>query len=298
MDFGSGGWADDDDTIDPLYLPSETVEFDKSGHKVITSYRLENGEKQKITRKFKVITKKKKVAKSIKERREWTKFGLSKGCGPGPEEETTILSRDELRLEKPGEEEKAAKRAEEELLSKIRNRASTRKFKMDQDEKRAALMGTEGAKPGGLRTGTALSEERSTIGSGAPGKYVAPRGAMSSGGGGGREEEQNTLRVTNISEDTNEDDLRDLFSPFGRIQRVYLAKDRETQQSRGFAYISFAYRDHAEKAMEKLSGFGYDHLILKVEWAKPSTKDDIGSQSVMKAGIVSGYGGALPQGLG
>ena len=41
-----------------------------------------------------------------------------------------------------------------------------------------------------------------------------------------------TIRVTNLSEDTRESDLQDLFRPFGTIQRVYLAKDKETQQSK------------------------------------------------------------------
>ena len=37
-----------------------------------------------------------------------------------------------------------------------------------------------------------------------------------------------TIRVTNLSEDTREDDLQDLFRPFGSISRIYLAKDKNT----------------------------------------------------------------------
>ena len=79
-----------------------------------------------------------------------------------------------------------------------------------------------------------------------------------------------TLRVTNISEDTSEQDLRELFSRFGHIQRIYLAKDKETFRSRGFAFITFHSRKEAAKAMEMLQGYGYDHLILQIEFAKPS----------------------------
>ncbi|OEU16087.1 Rna binding domain in eukaryotic translation initiation factor 3 subunit 4, partial [Fragilariopsis cylindrus CCMP1102] len=85
-----------------------------------------------------------------------------------------------------------------------------------------------------------------------------------------RTDDLNTIRVTNISENTTEADLQDLFKPFGRISRVYLAKDKETLQSRGFAFVSFVNKDDAAKAMEKLQGFGYDHLILKLEWARPN----------------------------
>ncbi|CAM9655947.1 unnamed protein product, partial [Choristocarpus tenellus] len=52
--------------------------------------------------------------------------------------------------------------------------------------------------------------------------------------------------------------------------RTYLAKDPETMQSRGFAFVSFYNQQDAEAAMEALQGYGYDHLILKLEWAKPS----------------------------
>lgn len=95
-------------------------------------------------------------------------------------------------------------------------------------------------------------------------------------------------RCTNISEDTTEADLQDLFSPFGRISRVYLAKDRETLQSRGFAFISFVHHPDAQAAMDALQGFGYDHLILKLEWARPSGGGE-------KTEYRSGYGKALAQ---
>ena len=79
-----------------------------------------------------------------------------------------------------------------------------------------------------------------------------------------------TVRVSNLSEDVKDSDLRELFRRFGAIQRIYLAKDRETHQSRGFAFINFFAREDAQKAIDKLDGHGYDHLILSVSWANPS----------------------------
>nr|BAE87500.1 unnamed protein product [Macaca fascicularis] len=86
-----------------------------------------------------------------------------------------------------------------------------------------------------------------------------------------RADDNATIRVTNLSEDTRETDLQELFRPFGSISRIYLAKDKTTGQSKGFAFISFHRREDAARAIAGVSGFGYDHLILNVEWAKPST---------------------------
>ena len=100
-----------------------------------------------------------------------------------------------------------------------------------------------------------------------------------------------TLRVTNISEETCEADLRELFGNFGRIARCYVGKDRETGRSRGFAFISFHSRSDAERAKDNLNGHGFDHLILCIDWAKPSTRDP-GSENTQ---FRSGYGQKLAQ---
>jgi len=102
-----------------------------------------------------------------------------------------------------------------------------------------------------------------------PGSYVPP----SRRGGGGsvmpddpmqRRREENSVRVTNLSEDVTEADLAELFRPFGHIQRIYLAVDRVTGESRGFAFVTFAHREDGERAIRTLNGYGYGHLILRV----------------------------------
>lgn len=57
-----------------------------------------------------------------------------------------------------------------------------------------------------------------------------------------RGRDDNSIRVTNLSEDTREQDLQELFRPFGAISRIYVAFDRETGLSRGFAFINFVNR--------------------------------------------------------
>ena len=66
-----------------------------------------------------------------------------------------------------------------------------------------------------------------------------------------------------------EQDLQELFRPLGSITRIYIAFNRETGESRGFAFVNFINRDDAQRAINKLDGYGYDNLILRVEWAAP-----------------------------
>jgi translation initiation factor 3 subunit G len=81
-------------------------------------------------------------------------------------------------------------------------------------------------------------------------------------------DEENTVRVNNLSENVTEDDLRDLFGRFGTIKRVFLARDKHTKVVRGFAYVTFESKPEAANAIHGINGFGFDHLILKVDWAK------------------------------
>jgi translation initiation factor 3 subunit G len=104
------------------------------------------------------------------------------------------------------------------------------------------------------------------------GKYVPPGkqpGADKTGVS--RPKDENSVRVTNLSEDTTEPDLHELFRPFGSISRVFVATDKNTHMSRGFGFVNFVSREDAQRAINKLNGYGYDNLILKVEWATPRT---------------------------
>ena len=84
----------------------------------------------------------------------------------------------------------------------------------------------------------------------------------------GNRDDLPTLRVTNVSEDTTDQDLRDLFGAFGRVARVYIGRDRETGASKGYAFVSFDDRTAAERALQKVNGMGYDNLILNVQWSR------------------------------
>ena len=84
-----------------------------------------------------------------------------------------------------------------------------------------------------------------------------------------RRNDENSVRVSNLSEDARDPDLAELFGQFGQLSRVYVAIDRVTGESRGFGFVNFVHREDGERAINKLNGYGYDNLILHVEWATP-----------------------------
>lgn len=99
-------------------------------------------------------------------------------------------------------------------------------------------------------------------------KYPGP-------GGGGSRDDLPTLRVTNVSEDVEEDDLRELFQKAiggekgGRIARVYVGKDRETGAKKGYAFVSFESREVAQRAIDKVHGKGQFTInLLRIEHAR------------------------------
>ena len=84
-----------------------------------------------------------------------------------------------------------------------------------------------------------------------------------------RRDDTLAIRISNLSESTQDSDLEELVKPFGRWTKIFLAKDKATGLCKGFAYIHFKTKEEGAKAIAGLNGHGYDHLILTVEWSKP-----------------------------
>jgi translation initiation factor 3 subunit G len=278
--------------------PTHKSRIDSKGIQIITSYRQHPANSSQLLKtitKVRVNTMKVREAKAVEDRRRWAKFGEAvKDESAEGAQRSTIISKDDIFMEDPNadtdlqDEDPAGAIAGNlnEFWAKQQRRQLERKYDVgdgggDDDGGAGGGWTQVGAASGGGGSGAA--------------KYVPPsqRAALASGVKPERRtDDLNTIRVTNISESTTEADLQDLFKPFGRISRVYLAKDKETMQSRGFAFVSFVNTDDAARAMEKLQGFGYDHLILKLEWARPNAPKDPGASGTE---FRSGYGKALAQ---
>jgi len=280
-------WADDEDLDEPISneLPAPVTVTNKDGTKTTTSYHYNDaGKKVKTTRRVRITLHREVVNPRVAERKSWAKFGLSAKDKPGPADDTTsvgenIIFKPSSNWRKDAKEEKTeAGSMKEKLMDK---KVKCRICNGEHFTARCPFKDTMA--PIGEDTGAgADSADKPDVAEGVGGlgkggsSYVPPHmraGAAGAGGGdrmGGKYERDDlaTLRVTNVSEMAEEQELRDMFARFGHVTRVFLAKDRETGLAKGFAFISFQDRKDAEKAAEKMDGFGFKHLILRVEFAK------------------------------
>jgi len=278
-------WAEDIGEDDPLSLPAPQVTKNKDGTETIISYRFDDaGRKIKTTRKIRKTIVRQNVNPQVAERRTWAKFGVEAGKGTGPSTDTTSVGENiELRL---SSNYKASQMEEKSALEQKKATLKDTKIKCricGGDHWTSNCPYKDSMAPQG-EPGPGLAADDEPSAAGGPGglgaqsgSYVPPhlRGKNVTGErmGGGKYERDDlaTLRVTNLSEGADEQELKELFGRWGNITRVFLAKDRETGRAKGFAFVSYADRAQAERACEKMDGFGYLHLILRVEFAKKST---------------------------
>jgi len=76
------------------------------------------------------------------------------------------------------------------------------------------------------------------------------------------------LFVGNLSFNSREDDVRTLFEHYGTVQQVQLVTDRDTGQSRGFAFVDMQVDSEAQAAINGLNGYELDGRALNVNEAR------------------------------
>ena len=77
------------------------------------------------------------------------------------------------------------------------------------------------------------------------------------------------LYVGNLSFETTENDLQDLFEQHGTVNEVHLMMDRMTGKSRGFAFVTMNDDTQANAAMSALKGHELNGRALNVNEARP-----------------------------
>src|SRR5437588_3599937 len=82
--------------------------------------------------------------------------------------------------------------------------------------------------------------------------------------------------VGNLSFNTNEDELRQLFESYGQVDRVSIMTDRDTGRSRGFGFVEMASNEDGEKAITALNGSQVGGRTINVNEARPKTERSSG----------------------
>jgi len=78
--------------------------------------------------------------------------------------------------------------------------------------------------------------------------------------------------VGNLSFNTNEDELRQLFESYGQVDRVSIMTDRDTGRSRGFGFVEMASNEDGEKAITALNGSQVGGRTINVNEARPKAE--------------------------
>ena len=84
------------------------------------------------------------------------------------------------------------------------------------------------------------------------------------------------IYVGNMSFDTTEDQLRQAFVGFGEVTTVKMITDRDSGQSKGFAFVEMPAKDQATAAISGLNGREMNGRTLNVNQAKP--REDSGNR--------------------
>lgn len=97
------------------------------------------------------------------------------------------------------------------------------------------------------------------------------------------------LYVGNLSYQTNDQQLNELFSEAGNVTSAQVVTDRYTGQSRGFGFVEMATEDEAQQAIAAINGRNVGGRALVVNESRP--REDGGGSRGGGGGNRSGGGG-------
>jgi cold-inducible RNA-binding protein len=77
------------------------------------------------------------------------------------------------------------------------------------------------------------------------------------------------LYVGNMSYETSEAQIRELFTQVGEVTSVALITDRETGRVKGFGFVEMNTAEQAQEAIKRFNGYTLDDRPLTVNEARP-----------------------------
>lgn len=85
------------------------------------------------------------------------------------------------------------------------------------------------------------------------------------------------LYVGNLSYDTSETQIRELFAQVGEVTSVALITDRDTGRPKGFGFVEMSTAEFAKEAIKRFNGQMVDNRALTVNEARPREERSGGS---------------------
>jgi cold-inducible RNA-binding protein len=82
--------------------------------------------------------------------------------------------------------------------------------------------------------------------------------------------------VGNLSFRTTQDELQEVFAHYGSVSRVNIVTDRDSGQSRGFAFVEMNEANDAQAAISSLNGWELNGRALNVNEARPKPQGGSG----------------------
>jgi len=79
------------------------------------------------------------------------------------------------------------------------------------------------------------------------------------------------IYIGNLSQEVNEDELREAFEAFGNVQSVNIIKDKFSGVSKGFGFVEIEAKAEAQAAIEELNGTDLKGKNIIVNEARPKS---------------------------
>ncbi len=87
------------------------------------------------------------------------------------------------------------------------------------------------------------------------------------------------IYVGNLQFDFTDEELRRLFSDHGQVESASIARDRDTQRSKGFAFVEMLSGEEAQAAITALNGKEVQQRALTVSEARPREERSFSNRS-------------------
>ena len=84
------------------------------------------------------------------------------------------------------------------------------------------------------------------------------------------------IYVSNLSYDTTEESLQELFAEYGEISSANIIKDRDSGRSRGFGFVEMPNDANAQKAIDELNNSDFEGKTITVNMARPKPERNDG----------------------